>query len=472
MENEITISNVKNEKEEFIKNKLSEWCNKQSEGRISNFANDIKILEVTESSIYKIDFKTRFVQRSFLEQTMPFEGQNIPKQKGNLPDLWTFETKNINHSGKDIEEISKENYSKLEDPYGIGGTSFRGVFDSIFGTNDKEEVDNSHKKYVPSDDDIRNLRQRYFDDNAACYALPETYELSVCPECGGKGKVFCYKCDGSGRVLNYDNKRVYCPKCEGAKKLICGTCNGKGKVIKYIGIAEFFTFSKKIKFSENNIPTGFYTKLMESPNYKKTDSIELFQDNYKEVLTSNETISKNPDISKAIFEYIMQIGNQLNDNQRVNKYTIDISNLKILIVKYDFNGKEYTIVLFGDNYEICAPEGTYPEEIRNIETKINKNKINKTLENLDASKKSRLLTLLLCLILGFLGMHRIYVGKKNSGAFLGICVIFSFLLYGEYDLSIFLGLMLFCILLVVIDFILILLGKFKDKEDRYIKKWF
>ena len=105
----------------------------------------------------------------------------------------------------------------------------------------------------------------------------------------------------------------------------------------------------------------------------------------------------------------------------------DISNLKTLIVKYDFNGKEYTIVLFGDNYEICAPEGTYPEEIKKIETKINKNKINKTLENLNASKKSRLLTLLLCLILGFLGMHRIYVGKKNSGAFLGICVIFSFL---------------------------------------------
>lgn len=450
MENEITISNVKNEKEEFIKNKLSDWCNKQSEGRISNFANEIKILEVTESSIYKIDFKIRFVQRSFLEQTMPFEGQNIPKQKGNLPDLWTFETEDINHSGKDIEEISKENYSKLNDPYDIGY--------------------NSHKKYVPSDDDIRNLRQRYFDNNAACYALPETSELSVCPECIGKGKVICYKCEGSGRVLNYDNKRVYCPKCEGARKLICGTCDGKGKVIKYIGIAEFFTFSKITKFLENNIPTGFYTKLMKSPNYKKTDSIELFQDNYKEVLTSNETISKNSDISKAIFEYIMQTGNQLNDNQRVNKYTIDISNLKTLIVKYDFNGKEYTIVLFGDNYEICAPKGTYPEEIRNIETKINK--INKTLENLNASKKSRLLTLLLCLILGFLGMHRIYVGKKNSGAFLGICVIFSFLLYGEYDLSIFLGLMLFCILLVVIDFILILLGQFKDKEDRYIKKWF
>ena len=64
MENELTISNVKNEKEEFIKNKLSEWCNKQSEGRISNFANDIKILEVTEFDIY---IKLIFIHDLFRE---------------------------------------------------------------------------------------------------------------------------------------------------------------------------------------------------------------------------------------------------------------------------------------------------------------------------------------------------------------------------------------------------------------------
>ena len=449
MENELTISNVKNEKEEFIKNKLSEWCNKQSEGRISNFANDIKILEVTESDIYKIDFYTRFVQRSFLEQTSPFEGQNIPKRKGNLPDLWAFETENINHSGKDIEEISKENYSKLKDPYGIGGTSFRGVFDFIFGTNDKEEVDNSHKEYVPSDDDIRNLRQRYFDNNAACYSLPDTYELSTCPECGGKGQVFCYRCDGSGRVLNYDNKRVYCPKCEGAKKLICGTCDGKGKVIKYIGIAEFFTFSKITKFLENNIPTGFYTKLIESPNYKKTDSIELFQDNYKEVLTSNETISKNSDISKAIFEYIMQTGNQLNDNQRVNKYTIDIYSLKLLIIKYDFEGKEYNAILCGENYENCITNPTFLTII-NEESNEKKRQY-----ELSISKKSRLVALLLCLFFGWCGAHRYYTKQIVTGI---LQLITSFVFIG--------------ILWAAIDFTLILIGLFQDKEKKYVKKWF
>ncbi len=445
MENEITISNVKNEKEEFIKNKLSEWCNKQSEGRISNFANEIKILEVTESSIYKIDFKTRFVQRSFLEQTMPFEGQNIPKQKGNLPDLWTFETENINHSGKDIEEISKENYSKLKDPYDIGY--------------------NSHKKYVPSDDDIRNLRQRYFDNNAACYALPETFELSVCPECIGKGKVICYKCEGSGRVLNYDNKRVYCPKCEGARKLICGTCNGKGKVIKYIGIAEFFTFSKITKFLENNIPTGFYTKLMKSPNYKKIDSIELFQDNYKEVLTSNETISKNSGISKAIFEYIMQTGNQLNDNQRVNKYTIDISNLKTLIVKYDFDEKEYTTVLYGDSYEICAPEGTYPQEIENKKYKnLGKNEV-------DDTSKKRLVSFVLCLFLGLFGIHRFYVGKIKSGLLQMLLPFFTIILIAITELDVLAMSLLFCLIWYCVDLFSILFGKFKDKDKNYIKKW-
>lgn len=509
MENELTISNVKNEKEEFIKNKLSEWCNKQSEGRISNFANDIKILEVTESDIYKIDFYTRFVQRSFLEQTMPFKGQNIPKQKGNLPDLWAFETENINHSGEDVEEpsqeiVDEENKKELSElqkklslqkklenemnknleelnmliekepagfiKYHTEHSELHNKISNIqYEIKDIERKISNIENELKSSSCVDDIRKESFEDNAAFYALPETYELTDCPECMGKGKVLCYRCYGSGRVLNYDNKRVYCPKCEGAKKLFCSTCDGKGKVIKYIGIAEFFTFSKITKFLENNIPTGFYTKLIESPNYKKTDSIELFQDNYKEVLTSNETISKNSDISKAIFDYIMQTGNQLNDNQRINKYTIDISNLKTLIVKYDFNGKEYTIVLFGDNYEICAPEGTYPKEIRKIETKINK--INKTLENLDASKKSRLSTLLLCLFLGLFGIHRFYVGKIKSGLLQILLPFFTIILIAITELDVLAMSLLFCLIWYCVDLFSILFGKFKDKDKNYIKKW-
>lgn len=68
------------------------------------------------------------------------------------------------------------------------------------------------------------------------------------------------------------------------------------------------------------------------------------------------------------------------------------------------------------------------------------------------SDKKRLIVCLLCLFLGFLGIHRFYVGKTGSG--------FVWLLTGGI-----LGIGW------LVDFIMILAGSFKDKEGRVITTW-
>jgi TM2 domain-containing membrane protein YozV len=69
-----------------------------------------------------------------------------------------------------------------------------------------------------------------------------------------------------------------------------------------------------------------------------------------------------------------------------------------------------------------------------------------------ASPRSRLAAALLAFFLGALGIHRFYVGKIGTG------VLMIFTLGG-------LGLW------VLIDFIVILVGNFKDKEDRVLSNW-
>jgi TM2 domain-containing membrane protein YozV len=69
-----------------------------------------------------------------------------------------------------------------------------------------------------------------------------------------------------------------------------------------------------------------------------------------------------------------------------------------------------------------------------------------------ASPRSRLAAALLAFFLGALGIHRFYVGKIGTG------VLMIFTLGG-------LGLW------VLIDFIVILVGSFKDKEDRVLSNW-
>ena len=66
------------------------------------------------------------------------------------------------------------------------------------------------------------------------------------------------------------------------------------------------------------------------------------------------------------------------------------------------------------------------------------------------SEKNWLVTLLLCLFLGTLGIHRFYAGKTGTG-------ILQLLTLGG------------CGIWVLIDFIMILVGKFTDKDGNEIK---
>jgi TM2 domain-containing membrane protein YozV len=68
------------------------------------------------------------------------------------------------------------------------------------------------------------------------------------------------------------------------------------------------------------------------------------------------------------------------------------------------------------------------------------------------SPKSRLACAILAWFVGIFGLHRFYVGKVGTG----IAQIFTLGGLGIWAL---------------VDFILILVGSFKDKEDRLILNW-
>ncbi len=68
------------------------------------------------------------------------------------------------------------------------------------------------------------------------------------------------------------------------------------------------------------------------------------------------------------------------------------------------------------------------------------------------SAKNRLVAFLLCFFLGFLGIHRFYVGKIGTG-------IVQILTLGGLGIW------------ALIDLIMILAGAFKDKKGNLITEW-
>ncbi len=68
----------------------------------------------------------------------------------------------------------------------------------------------------------------------------------------------------------------------------------------------------------------------------------------------------------------------------------------------------------------------------------------------DASSKGFVPTLLLCFFFGVLGVHRFYVGKVGTG-------ILQLLTIGGFGIW------------ALIDFIMIVVGSFTDKQGKFIK---
>jgi TM2 domain-containing membrane protein YozV len=69
-----------------------------------------------------------------------------------------------------------------------------------------------------------------------------------------------------------------------------------------------------------------------------------------------------------------------------------------------------------------------------------------------ASPKSRLAAAILAWFLGLLGVHRFYVGKVGTG----ILMVLTFGGVGVW---------------AIIDFIVIVVGSFRDKEGRVLSNW-
>lgn len=76
----------------------------------------------------------------------------------------------------------------------------------------------------------------------------------------------------------------------------------------------------------------------------------------------------------------------------------------------------------------------------------------------NVSEKSRTTTLLLSWLLGILGIHRFYVGKKSSGI---IMLILSITIVGILVTAIW----------NFVDFVTIACGEFKDVDEKIISKW-
>lgn len=120
-------------------------------------------------------------------------------------------------------------------------------------------------------------------------------------------------------------------------------------------------------------------------------------------------------------------------------------------VNYDFN--EEVMISSDEQNKLLneMKEGTEKEVvIKNPRTKTKKRDI-EYIEEDDYSSKAWSITLVLCIILGFIGFHRFYVGKAGTA-------ILMLLTFGGFGIW------------VLVDLIRIIINNFTDEEGKIVKR--
>lgn len=79
------------------------------------------------------------------------------------------------------------------------------------------------------------------------------------------------------------------------------------------------------------------------------------------------------------------------------------------------------------------------------------------------SKKTKLVSVLLLLLLGIFGAHQFYVGNKGTGIMYIFLIVAAFFTSGTTAIV--------TMILLIVDLITILTNNFKDKSKKNITKW-
>jgi Serine/threonine protein kinase len=185
--------------------------------------------------------------------------------------------------------------------------------------------------------------------------LPNSMRVLDCPECHGKGKITCKKCDGRGHIDHVrktkgPNGRLVsetvletCNVCHGYSNQTCPTCEGVGKVTE----EQVFVWSRRHKLWEN---TDDMTDLPEKALLKRAEpvfssEIDLFEGRWQSVAPLAELL-------KAAVD-------EADEHTRITHAELSISGATLTELDFVLNDKPGRLLLVGHENEVLGDWSLY-----------------------------------------------------------------------------------------------------------------
>ena len=370
---------------ERVKKTVTEWVSKIPGHGIGDLGSKIKVKSIHLLPSHKLDFQTQYENRFVRNAEEPYANQKISElQYTNIYqiDPWTFQldkilpyqnkSKNYNvtgshqvhtcnicsgrghntcptWSGNGRETCYTCHGNGLMSCHSCGGSG-KSTCSSCGGSGRKPSSICGTCSGSGTIYDYTNQR------NTTCGSCGGSGSKGggTCFNCGGTGQSDCYVCRGTGTLTCTTcggNGKITCRTCKGKTIVTCYHCKGNKKVVAFFQIKHNLSTKRDVKLQNNKEIDIKYP-------YLKMDAKD-----YREEIVFEKTV---PNLPNNIFEesnyiessYKEQIKSSLEEKEKgakIFQQRIRIYQTDAVDVEYEYEGKNYQLLIYGQYDKIYAP---------------------------------------------------------------------------------------------------------------------
>lgn len=363
-------SKFSREEEKRFRELFNQWGASFEGYNRKNLGNELNIVEVWDSPIYRGLLKTQYDRRLLKDDYECINGRSYPSGKYISEDdvnRWSIVEKPTTFIGKeDVYRVrGTEHIVTCPTCRGTGNTSCEkcGGRGSITRTIDKRKrcTKCSGYGYIYVTKYKEEQKVTYYTGKREVrYEKVPYSEKETCPVCGGKGEV--------GEIIH---KEESCSNCKSTGKVICRTCSGDKKMLRLwklhrtqeVGRYTEYVFPYQIESDDAYKMTKQFDS---SIQWQVIENIHIDEENF-----GKANLSSRP-IVGSMLANLPQRGVKHLQHTAICFHNIEIAECEAKIVIYEVDKKRYICMLIGEQWKLFAVTSPISDKMDSLRAQVNK----------------------------------------------------------------------------------------------------
>lgn len=329
---------------------------------------ELKIIEVWDSPIYRGILKTQYDNRELGESYERVRGRSFPNSKYTHEhdiDRWalfeyptTFTSRESSHRITGTEHITTCPTCNGRGKIPCEKCNGRG---SITVTETKKEKCNNcdGHGYIYEQGYKEEKDYYYLNGN-----LHWRYKQVPCQR-----QKICYTCHGRGNIETTIHREVPCKNCHATGKVVCTTCNGDTMMVRYLTLYRRQETRQHTKYCfptliEESDALKMSRLFDNSTPWKHVEKIRVEKENFEQA-----NIASRPIVGGMLSQLPKNIHHLQNTVICFNEF--DVYECEAKTVIYEVDNTRYTCMLVGGDWKLFTVTSPVSEEMDSLKDKAN-----------------------------------------------------------------------------------------------------